>query len=622
MDASHPATPEKRTRSRLQAKRVRHTLIILGVGALLILLAGTVQPFFGSNQWLADQLFAQVPPSNNIVIIGIDDQTLDEYGRLADWPRARHAAAISNLSEAGAKAIGFDVLFVDSSPDDQALADAIMDAGNVVLPVGGDGVFVNDPFISYNTILKPPAPLDGAPGALGHANITPDHDGTVRRSPLIISDGSGNLYPSLGLSVLHVHFSMPLPTTYLINGDALNLLARDVPVEEYFRLRINYAGNNDGRAYLSYQSVIEGNFNPAVVRNKITLIGLAATGDQDTWAIPTSASKIPGVYIHAAAMETVLNRWFLVEADTWMTILILVVLTMLLALGLPRWRLRWGILLVVVLFAGYLIATFISFDRGFILNMLYPLAALPILLISSIIIQIVTVQSDKRFVTDLFGRYVSPQAAKIILDLADANQLKLGGEEREATVLFADIRGFTELSESITPEATVDMLNTYLSVITNKVLENNGMVNKFMGDNIMAIWNAPNAEASHAQLAVKAAWEAQQEIDKLHQSDPSLLQVKFGIGINTGNTLAGNVGSSGRSEYTVIGDAVNVASRICGITPGGEIWIGAETYLQARDYLEVEELPPQKLKGKAEPVPMYRVRAWRKVTSNKNISES
>jgi len=580
-----------------------------------------VQPFFGTNQWLIDQLFDRVPPSDNIIIVGIDDETLNKYGRLSDWPRNLHATAVSRLSDAGAKVIGFDVLFVDSSQDDQVLADTITEAGNVVLPVVGVEPSINHSHFTYNRLLKPIGPLDGASKVVGHANITPDPDGTVRRLPLIIRDVSGHIYPSLSLSILHVHFSMPFPANYQTKDGTLNLLARDVPVDTYYRLRLNFAGNNDERPYLSYQSVIEGDFDPSQVRNKIVLIGLTATGEQDMWSIPTSSNKIPGVFIHAAAMETILNQWFLTDVNTGAMLIILVSMMVVLALALPRLKLRWGVLLVCVMFIGYIIASFASFDRGYIINILYPLSALPIVFVSSIFTQIVMVQSDKRFVTDLFGRYVSPQVAKKILNLADTNQLKLGGEEREVTVLFADIRGFTELGERISPEATVNILNTYLSVITDKVLQNNGMVNKFIGDNIMAVWNAPNYDPSHAQLAVKTAWEAQQEITKLQQSEQVLPQVKFGIGINTGNALAGNVGSLGRSEYTVIGDAVNTAARICGVTPGGEIWIGNETYNQSKNFLEIDELQPQSLKGKAKPVPVYRVRAWRNVILKNGIDE-
>jgi len=140
-----------------------------------------------------------------------------------------------------------------------------------------------------------------------------------------------------------------------------------------------------------------------------------------------------------------------------------------------------------------------------------------------------------------------------------------------------------------------------------RVLDNDGMVNKFAGDNIMAVWNAPQFQQEHAKLAVKAAWEAQRAIMDRQHDDPSLPRVQFGIGINTGEAVAGNVGSSGRAEYTVIGDAVNLAARICGATPGGKVWIGAETYRQVKDYVEVEELERQSFKGKAEPVAVYRV---------------
>jgi adenylate cyclase len=289
-----------------------------------------------------------------------------------------------------------------------------------------------------------------------------------------------------------------------------------------------------------------------------------------------------------------------------MIMLLLVAIT---AFALPRLRLRWGIPLVGVLFIGYLAAVFISFDRGHILNILYPLALLPLILVGSIVCRIVIEQSDRRFVRELFGRYVSPQVAKEILGLADNGQLRLGGETREVTILFADMRNFTKLSERMSPDAIVSMLNTHLSIMIDKVLQSRGMVNKFAGDNIMAVWNAPESEPEHARLAVKAALEAQQAIALLTQSDLSLPGVQFGIGINTGKALAGNVGSAGRAEYTVIGDSVNLAARICGVTPGSEVWIGPETYRQAKDHLEAEELEPQTFKGKTEQVVVYRVTA-------------
>jgi adenylate cyclase len=194
---------------------------------------------------------------------------------------------------------------------------------------------------------------------------------------------------------------------------------------------------------------------------------------------------------------------------------------------------------------------------------------------------------------------------------ADAGELGLGGEQREVSALFADIRGFTQMSEQLSPEATVKMLNSYLSVVADAVVEHGGIVHKFGGDSLIAVWNAPQDQPEHALLAVKAAWEAQRKVVELQQSDNRLVPVYFGIGVNTGVALAGNVGSIGRSEYTVIGDSINTASRICSNTPAGEVWIGPETYNQTKEHIETEELGSQSLKGKAAPIAVYRVTALR-----------
>ena len=580
-----------------------------------------VQPFYSINLWFSDQLFASEPPSPNIVIAGIDDNTLEDYGRWADWPRSLHAQAIDNLSQAGAKVIGFDVIFTDSSPDDDMLATAMAQVDNVVLAaVGTQLVSHARGEITYDNFLLPIASLEQAASSFGHANVVPDGDGTVRRLPLIVKSSSGQIYPSLTLAVLYREFSMPLPQEYLLQNGTVNLVARDIPVDTSYCLRINFAADNARRPYVSYGDVISGNFDSSLVKNKIVLIGMTATGEPDTWAIPTSASKVPGVFIHAAAMDTILTQRFLTGPSTIITLMIMLLLVGITAFALPRCGTRhWtdvvkGVGITAGLFIAYLVAGSLAFDRGYILDLFYPLSLLPVIYVSNALYMVVIEQSDKRFVKELFGRYISPQIAREIVSRADAGDLHLGGEQKEVSVLFADIRNFTTISEQLSPEAIVKMLNTYLSVITDAVVQHDGIVNKFAGDSIMAVWNAPQSQPEHALLAVKAAWEAQQKVAELQQSDSQLLPVQFGIGVNTGIALAGNVGSVGRTEYTVIGDSVNTTSRICSSTPGGEVWIGAETYNQTKDYIETEKLEPQSLKGKAAPVTVYRVTAWRPMT--------
>ena len=592
------------------------------MGCLFTLVALLVQPFYSVNLWLSDQLFTSQLPSPNIVIAGIDDNALDTYGRWAEWPRSLHAQAIDNLSQAGAQVIGFDVIFADSSSDDELLATAMAEADNVVLAaVGTQRVSPFGTEITYDNFLLPIDSLEQAAGNAGHANVIPDGDGTVRRLPLIVRSSSGQVYPAFTLAVLHRLFSMPLPQEYPLENGAVHLLARDIPVDTSYCLRINFAADNGKRPYVSYGNVISGNFDPSLVNNKIVLIGMAATGEPDTWAIPTSVSKVPGVLIHAAAMDTILTERFLISSNIIVTLMIMLLLVGITAFALPHcgtwyWTdIAKGAGITAGLFVAYLIVGFFAFDRGYILGLFYPLLLLPVLYVSNVVYMVVSEQSDKRFVKELFGRYISPQIAREIVNRADTGDLHLGGQQGEVSVLFADIRNFTQISEQLPPEAIVKMLNTYLSAVTDAVVQHDGIVNKFGGDNIMAVWNAPQSQPEHALSAVKAAWEAQQKVAELQQSDSQRLPVQFGIGINTGIALAGNIGSVGRTEYTVIGDSINIASRICSSAPGGEIWIGAETHNQTKDYIETEELQSQKLKGKEAPVIVYRVTALRSITS-------
>ncbi len=609
--------------TRRQRKRLYHVLVLVGVGCLFTLVSLLGQPFYTINLWFSDQLFTSELPSPNIVIAGIDDDTLETYGRWAEWSRSLHAQAIDNLKQAGVKVIGYDVVFADNSSQDEALATAIAEADNVVLAaVGVPPVSQTEEGIAYDSFLLPVASLEQAASSIGHANVVPDGDGTVRRLPLIVVDSSsGQVYPSLTLAVLYREFNMDLPQDYPLDNGNLYVAMRDVPVDTSYRLRINFAADNNARPYISYGDIISGNFDPSVVDNKIVLIGMTATGELDSWAIPTSASKIPGVFIHAGAMDTILTQRFLREPGTGITLMIMLLLIAITAFALPRcgtrnWRdIAKGLGITVGLFIAYLIAGFVTFDRGYILDLFYPLSLLPVLYISNIVFVVITEQSDKRFVKELFGRYISPQIAKEIVSRADAGQLQLGGEEREVSVFFADIRGFTRISEQLSPEAVMQMLNSYLSVIADAVVHHDGIVNKFVGDNIMAVWNAPQCQPNHALLAVKAAWEAQQKLAELRQKDNRPIPVRFGIGVNTGIAVAGNVGSVGRSEYTVIGDSINTASRICGSAPGDEVWIGPETYNQTKDYIETKQLEPQQMKGKAEPVTLYKVTGLRPPTT-------
>ena len=207
----------------------------------------------------------------------------------------------------------------------------------------------------------------------------------------------------------------------------------------------------------------------------------------------------------------------------------------------------------------------------------------------------------------LFGKYVSPQVAGTIIERADKGELSLAGQKLEVSILFADMRGFTKLSSNLDNCKLVDTLNIYFSAIIECINTNGGMVNKFAGDNIMAVWNAPQSQPEHAFLAVKTALDSQKAIEEVKQKFKDISPIEFGIGINTGEAIAGSVGSKGRAEYTVIGDTVNLASRICGAAPGGRIWTSQQTFEKIKERIVAKELEPQYFKGKEGAFKIYEV---------------
>lgn len=382
------STAFKVKRNQQHPRLLYHILILLGVGCLFILFVIIVQPFYSINLWLSDKLFVSEPPSPNIVVVGIDDDTLETYGRWASWPRSLHAQAINNLSKAGAKVIGFDILFAESTPDDEILAKAMIGSGNVILSsVGTDPQPSANAKTTYTHMISPTALLGQAATNVGHSNLLTDLDGKVRHLPLVVQDSSGQTYPAFSLVVLHNLFSMPLPQQYFGQDGTIHLLDRDIPIDNSYGYRINFAPEDTMRPYVSYKDVISGNFDPLMVTDKIVLIGMVATGELDKWAVPTSSGKTSGVFIHAAIADNILRQQFVTEVGTGTTLIILLLIMVISGFVLPRLGLRWGGVMVTVLFVGYLVASFITFEKGYILNILYPLSILPIIYTSSSLTQ-------------------------------------------------------------------------------------------------------------------------------------------------------------------------------------------------------------------------------------------
>jgi adenylate cyclase len=596
-----------RGRSRREARRRIAALLVLAVAVLFSLFVWGVEPFQSWEWGLSDRLFRDQDASPNIVVAGIDEETLEPYGRLGDWPRSLHAAALENLRQAGAKGVAIDILFVEESEDDEELAAALSGIPVILATAPLNRLESDGGPPAFETVLAPPASLQSGAPYLAHAHFPEDSDGVARRVPLAIRDAEGRDYPSLSLAALYLFFPQALPEQLPLDGDSLDVLGREVPLGESASMRINFVGGADRFEFISYGKIISGDFEPDAVRNKVVLVGETASGTGDRHQTPVASAPLPGLYLHANALDTLLRARFLEEVGRTGTLLSMLALGAIAALLLPRINLRWSVAVTVALAVAYMLTAWTAFDRGWVLAMLNPLLLVALVFVVNLSHRVTSEAMARREVRELFGRYISPEVARELVERADRGDLRMGGELRQITTLFADLRGFTSLSEQRSASEVVDYLNRCFDVIIRQVVAHGGMVNKFGGDAIVALWNAPQECQDHALQACQAALDSVEELGRKAEPDPSLSGVRFGFGINTGEALVGNVGSLGRSEYTAIGDPVNLAARICGQAPGGEVWIGPTTHELIAERLPTEHLGSFSLKGKEEEVPVYRV---------------
>lgn len=551
-------------------------------------------------------------PDNKIVIVAIDENSLDQLGRFPSWPRAYHAQLIKVLYENGARVIVFDVLFSEPSPDDDELLASIKQAGNVILPIAGtlqthqSATTGEKP--ALGGVIKPIKPFEESALAIGHANVIPDRDGIVRRLPLIISNNE-QYEPALALTTIAQYLRRPQIIESPVKDNQLSFAGRSIPLDKANSMLINYQNYSAASLrfeVIPYADVLRNDNRSDTFQDKIVLIGVTATGLGDIFQTPMGRI-ISGVELHAYAMHTILTGNFLKSVPAPITFASILLLALLCGLAVLSLRMLWAVLSTIFIGVIYFLTAFFLFDHGIMLDMLYPPLTVAGTFVGVNLYNVTTERIEKREISKTFGRYVSPTVATKILDAVGEGSLELGGEEHTVTTLFADVRNFTSISEKVNPQELVSLLNCYLSVIIKAVFQHDGMVNKFGGDSIMAVWNVPIECQAHAILATKAAMSAQQELRELQEEATNLPKMEFGIGVNTGIAVAGNMGSTDRLEYSVIGDAVNIASRLADVTPGGRVWIGAGTFDLIKDYASTIPLEPLTLKGKRKKVRAYEV---------------
>jgi len=480
------------------------------------------------------------------------------------------------------------------------------------------------------------SPLDIFAKASQHLaffNVIPDIDGRLRRIPVLFkkienkNDQNPALLKSLTLSSVSLFLNADVHP--LVNPFSKNIIQgislvndlnennnRFIPTDAEGHMLIRYAGDPEQivPAY-SIVDIIEQRIPKEAIQNKIVLVGATAIGNFDLRSTPFSVST-PGVYVHATAIENILNQQFLIRFYGMAIIesILILILGIMLGIILPKLPVTSSLFftLGVLILCGVIDLWFI-FPAGYWVHGMAPMIQAAAIFIVVTIHRYLTEEKEKQFIRKAFQFYLT----KSVVDqmLKDTSSLKLGGQKKELSVIFTDIRGFTSMSEQLEPEKLAQFLNSYLTPMTEIIFKHEGTLDKYIGDALMAIFGAPLVQQDHAQRACLAALDMSDKLNLLQQqwSAQGLPAIEIGIGINSGPMAVGNMGSEMRFDYTVIGDNVNLASRLEGINKeyGTRIIISESTYLLVKNEIVVREIDIVRVAGKKEPVAIYELRSRR-----------
>jgi len=614
-------------------------------------------------------------PGTEIVLLTIDEKSLDELGR---WPWSRQliAQGLELLSKYGARVIGLDIVF--SEPEqridpkvleyfgkkfkqwglggsildqlldswrkeysaDEILAQVMERSGKVILgyffytadeitsqeasrkdqnlPTSYSLIRFSSSRAKHFPLMKafgiesPLQRLSAAAAGLGFFNIFPDQDGSVRSIPLVIKY-QDQLYSPFALEVAKAYLGEHNLSIQVADFgiEDIRLGRRRIVTDKQGRLLINYRGYAGTFPHHSFCDLIKHRLSPNLFKDKIVLIGATAAGIYDLRVTPFS-SIFPGVEIHANVIDNILHQDYLTRPNwaTIMNILSIILIGIFLSFSLGRVKAMSGVFIAASLFmACFFTARYFFQHFNQWLGIIYPSLNIILVYLSITAFNYMTEEREKRKVKGAFQYYVAPSVVNEMLKNPD--QLRLGGEKKELTVLFSDIRGFTTISEQMDPEVLVRFLNRYLTAMTDIIFRHEGLLDKYMGDAIMAIFGAPLPQHDHALRACLAALDMTQELKKMQQSGmfQGVPKLSAGIGINTGWMVVGNMGSESRFDYTVLGDDVNLGSRLEGLNKeyGTNIIISEFTHEKIQDQILCRELDLVRVKGRDRPVRIYEV---------------
>ena len=583
-------------------------------------------------------------PIEEIIIVDIDNRSLEKLGRFNQWPRNYHAQIIDYISSGGALALAFDVLFMEPDADpkeDSSLISATgqsnivyhamsfsqADSNNFLYEMrkAPDGFntlrYSMNPSKMKNIVVGKVQRMDGKivglynkARGIGFANFLPDNDGVVRAMPMFV-EFAGQMYPSLSMSVVMGVLGADFDNVEITAEKGIKIhppgsngkLQVDVPTDKNCRMLINYMGTFQTFRYISYYDVLMKRIPPETFAGRIVLVGTSVAGLSDIHPVPFQ-DAFAGVEIHANIIYNILTQKFISKPDVWLSLTIYLVLSILIALIAMYLRPWLSTILWLIIGGGYIYATVFLFTHYAIwLEIVRPIISISLAILMVFMYRYAEEERRKKHIQGMFQHYLSESVVYELLKNPD--MLKLGGEKRIATAFFSDIKSFTTVSERLAPEELVAHLNEYLSAMSEIILKYDGYIDKYEGDAIMAVFGIPLNQEDHATRACMAALEMQATMVKLRTKWRTLNKPEFHIriGINSGPMIAGNIGGKHRFDYTVIGDSVNLAARLetANKNYGTHIMVSEFT----RDLLDQDivtrELDILRVKGKNKPVRVY-----------------
>ncbi len=597
------------------------------------------------------------PPGNDVVMVAFDDRTLDRYGTFRLFERDKIASLIDHLSAAKPKVIGFDITYPDASTpeNDQKFADSIQRAGNVVLGIdlqlksnaaerrqatpltpelmnlvvekevfpveyaeqstagNTDGVIQGeklDAVVQGKGLQLAIPALIKACASFGFVNFHRDPDGALRYQPQFI-EYQGRLWPSLDIQLARRYLNALSPELEIAHGNITQVKIGQytLQTDKFGRYLLNFDGPRGWHQMISMVDVMDGKVAPEVFKDKIVVIGSPAIGLTDIVASPFDPN-LPAMELHANVIENFIHQDFLYRTEPTKVIdlALIVVFGLVLGIYLPRMNATRSVFYLVFLFGLFTTLNILSFLLAhWVLSFVYPGLALVVTGSSIISFKYFTEEKEKKRTKSTFQYYLDQNVIEQVM--TQPEMLKLGGEKRELTVLFSDIRGFTSFSEKMAPTEVVHFLNQYFDKMTAIIFRHKGTLDKLIGDAVMCFWGHPIETKDHAVRGVVTALEMIKGVEDLRGVLvlPGGAKFEIGIGLNTGPMVVGNMGSQSRLFYTVMGDNVNLGSRLESLNKyyGTKIIISDTTFQEVQEMVFCRQLDTIQVKGKSQAVTIY-----------------